>query len=382
MKILYICNEYPPVVHGGIGSFTRDIAEAMTNIGVQVEVWGIYENINSDSREVRNGIVIHRIKAKRYKGRVSSLLFRRNFKKRLNLFLKENTFDIVECQEWLGLLPFGLNHKGFVVRLHGASIFFDRLLNRAGSRLIHFYERRMIKMAKNLVAVSDFCGRETLAFCGAQEKSYKVIYNCVDIGRLQKFQRDDFHLHKIVFANSVLRKKGVFELVESFNLIAARYPSAELHIIGKLGYSENGINIRELLEGKVTDLYRDRLKIQGWLNNAEDVYKELSSAHVCVYPSHMEGFGIAPVEPMALGRPVLFMKDGPGPEVVVDKVTGLLIDSFSAGDIAEKITQVFESEELVNTCKIEGPVRVKKLFDKNGVFARNNFEYYSQILND
>jgi glycogen(starch) synthase len=41
MKILYICNEYPPFVHGGIGTFVRDLAEIMHKDGNQVFIWGL-----------------------------------------------------------------------------------------------------------------------------------------------------------------------------------------------------------------------------------------------------------------------------------------------------------------------------------------------------
>jgi glycosyltransferase involved in cell wall biosynthesis len=380
MKILYICNEYPPFVHGGIGSFTRDIAESMQKKGQHVEVWGIYDNICEDTHEIQNGIVVHRIKRKKANGRLGSIFYRINLYRELHKFLRINTFDIVECQEWLGLFPFGFKHSGFVVRMHGASIFFDRLLNRKGNRLIHIYEIMMLKRVNNLVAVSEYCGVKTLNFCGIPNKSFQVIYNCVDFERLKGFKSNNFQKHKIVFANSVLRKKGVFELVDSFNIVAEKYADAELHIIGKLGYCENGVNIKDLLEDRIKSKFLDRLKIHGWLNTADDVYKELATAHVCVYPSHMEGFGIAPVESMSIGKPVLFMKNGPGSEVVENEVSGLLIDSFSSNDIAEKIMRVFEDSTFVKKCEVEGPIRTQKLFDKETVFARNNLDYYQQIL--
>lgn len=380
MRILYICNEYPPHVHGGIGSFTRDIAESMHQKGQHVEVWGMYDNISEDSHEMQNDILVHRIKGRKESGRLGTLAYRRNFTKQLQQFLKTNAFDVVECQEWLGLLPFGLKHPGLVVRLHGASIFFDRLLQRKGNRLTHIYEKMMMKRAKNLVAVSDFCGVQTLDFCGIPKKPFQVIYNCVDLEKLNRFRSDNYQKHKIVFANSVLRKKGVFELVDSFQIVAEKYPNAELHIIGKLGYSENGVNIKDLLQARIQPKFASRLNIRGWLDHADDVFRELATAHVCVYPSHMEGFGIAPVEPMAMGKPVLFMKNGPGPEVIEHEVTGLLVDSFSPNDIAEKIIRAFEDEAFVEKCAIEGPLRAQRLFDKKTVFAQNNLDYYQQIV--
>ena len=382
MKILYICNEYPPHIHGGIGSFTRDIAETMLMAGHDVQVWGIYPNMKERISEIINGVKVSREIGIADGGRLNSIVYRYQFQKKLNIFLDKNQFDIIECNEWTGLLPFGLNHKGYVVRLHGAAIFFDKLLERKGNKLAHWFEKIMLKNAKNLIAVSDYCGRETLKICGINNKNYQVIFNAVDVERLLKFQKNKFTKHKIVFANTVSRKKGVFELVQAFNQVAEKYTDATLYIIGKLFYEENGVNIKDLLLQLVDKKYLNRIFITGWLSSSDEVYNHISDSHICVYPSHMEGFGIAPVEPMALGKPVLFMKNGPGPEVIEDNISGILINSFSPEDIFKKLTLVFEDENLTKRISHYAPERVKQLFDKKTVFLENNYRYYNSILDE
>ncbi len=382
MRILYICNEYPPFLHGGIGSFTRDIAEAMLIKGHEVSVWGIYPKIEEKIEESIRGVKVIREIGFNDGGRFNSIFYRIYFQFKLQKFLKAHKFDVIECQEWLGILPFGVNHKGFVVRLHGAAIFFDLLLKRKGNRLAHLFEKMMLRNARNLVAVSDFCGKETLKFCGLTNKKFKVIYNSVDFDRLSKFKKDDFTKYKIVFANTVSRKKGVFELVLAFNKVAVNYPNATLFIIGKLNYEENGINVKDLLLQLVDEKVLSKVFITGWLSSADEVYKHIADAHVCVYPSHMEGFGIAPVEPMALGKPVLFMNNGPGPEVIEDEISGLLIDSFSPEDIANKLTLVFEDNVLVEKISRNAVERVRLIFDKLTVFKENNHQYYQSLLDE
>ncbi|HAD33821.1 MAG TPA: hypothetical protein DCF44_04900, partial [Chitinophagaceae bacterium] len=125
MKILYICNEYPPHLHGGIGSFTRDIAEAMYQKGHEVVVWGVYPELDYCKEECINGVRVYRLKGRKDSGRFNAFLYRYEFYRQLKRFLNKRHFDIVECQEWRGLLPLGLNHPGFIVRLHGAAFFFD-----------------------------------------------------------------------------------------------------------------------------------------------------------------------------------------------------------------------------------------------------------------
>lgn len=379
MRILYICNEYPPYLHGGIGSFTRDIAEAMVIAGHEVEVWGMYEDLDCCSEEWIRGVRVFRLKSRRDAGRWNALLFRFELHKKLKSFLNRRRFDIIECQEWRGLLPLGVSHDRFVVRLHGSALFFDQLLNRAGGRLSHWFEKMQLKRAEHLVAVSDFCGHKTLELAGLKKK-YTVIYNAVDRSRLEKLAEQHTTIRgKIVFANTVAPKKGVFQLLEAFLLLADEFPHIELFIIGKLEYRQNGQGIKEILWSQIPPRFQSRVHITGWLPTAQEVYTHLAQAELCVYPSHMEGFGIAPVEPMAMGKPVLFMQGGPGPEVIEDGVSGKLIDSMRPDSIADGMRWILENPALAKELGKNARERVRHLFDKATVFTEQNLSYYQTL---
>lgn len=382
MKILFICNEYPPNKHGGIGTFTKDLAEVLATNGHEVTVWGCYENQASEVCEVINGVKVIRIPYRKSKSRFNHLKFIIKLNFQLRIFLnKAPEFDIIECQEWQGLLPLGLKHKGYVVRLHGASIFFDTLLNRPGNRMMHFFEKLTIKNAPNLVAVSKYCGDVTLNQIHSNQE-FTTIYNCVDSEKIENAlsqESKNYQNKKIVFANSMLPKKGVFELADAFNLIANKFPEATLTYIGKTGYEENGINIKDLVLNRVKQEFKDRVFILGWLPSIEDVFKHLATAEVCVYPSHMEGFGIAPLEGMASKRPTIFMKNGPGPEVIEDNVSGLLADTKDPKDIAAKIEFVFENPEMAKEYSINAKQRIAMMFEKNTVFYQKNIDYYKRV---
>ncbi len=379
MKILYICNEYPPNLHGGIGSFTRDLATGLVNAGVSVTIWGLYDNLENDIFETINGVNVYRIKRIYKGGRLDQLKMIWELNNKLHKFLKINKFDIVEIQEWQGLIPFGLKHPGYVVRLHGASIFFDKLLKRKGNRLTHILEKYTIKNAKHIVSVSKYCGLETMKLV-ALNKPFTTIYNGVDSNKIYPNLKIETVSGRIVFANSMLPKKGIFELAKAFNLIKENQPHATLIYIGKTGYSNNGINVKELVYSLIKPEYRKDVEILGWLNSAKEVYDYLNSAEICVYPSHMEGFGIAPVEGMMLGKPVVFMKDGPGPELIKDGKTGYLADTLNFESIAGIIENILENPQKSESVGLSALFSAKSLFDLKNVIIPKNYNYYLKIL--
>jgi glycosyltransferase involved in cell wall biosynthesis len=66
-------------------------------------------------------------------------------------------------------------------------------------------------------------------------------------------------------------------------------------------------------------------------------------AEVFVLPSLVEGFGIPAVEAMACGTPVVVSKTGALPEIVGD--AGVLVDPYSAGDIARGVLDAVQDKE-------------------------------------
>ena len=77
--------------------------------------------------------------------------------------------------------------------------------------------------------------------------------------------------------------------------------------------------------------------ITGRMSRDDGVPDYLRKANVCCYPSHMETFGIAAVEAMSVGKPTIFSRHGPGPEITDEGVSGLLCDPHCTADIAAKI---------------------------------------------
>jgi glycosyltransferase involved in cell wall biosynthesis len=54
----------------------------------------------------------------------------------------------------------------------------------------------------------------------------------------------------------------------------------------------------------------------------------------------VEDFGIAPVEAMAAGKPVVAFRSGGATETVVDGVTGVFFDAQAPGTLAEAIDRL------------------------------------------
>jgi len=84
----------------------------------------------------------------------------------------------------------------------------------------------------------------------------------------------------------------------------------------------------------------------GWV---DDVSAFWASCDVAVVPSNhlIESFGLTAVEAMASGRPVIATRNGALPEVVVDRVTGFLVDRGNPRAIAQALRAYVDDRALL-----------------------------------
>jgi glycosyltransferase involved in cell wall biosynthesis len=78
----------------------------------------------------------------------------------------------------------------------------------------------------------------------------------------------------------------------------------------------------------------------------EDFLKLMSSADVYIQPSLWEGFGIAILEAMACGKPVIVTRVGGPIDFIVDGKSGLLIDPNDVNSLAHAIDRLAFNNEL------------------------------------
>jgi glycosyltransferase involved in cell wall biosynthesis len=77
----------------------------------------------------------------------------------------------------------------------------------------------------------------------------------------------------------------------------------------------------------------------------DPVYPYIAAMDLYVQPSRMEGFGIAVIEAMAMGKAVIGTATGGLPEVIVHEETGLLVPPDDSGALAEAVRVLLKNSE-------------------------------------
>ena len=149
-------------------------------------------------------------------------------------------------------------------------------------------------------------------------------------------------------------------------LLRSRGIDAQLTIAGQ--DDTPGCSYRAVMVGLIGEL-----RLEGFVRllgavPEETVLRELEQAHAFVLASLHEPLGVAIMEAMAMGLPVVVTREGGVPELVTDEADGLLVDARSPGRIADALERLAVDPDLARRLGQAGLQTVRERFH-SGVSA-------------
>jgi len=150
--------------------------------------------------------------------------------------------------------------------------------------------------------------------------------------------------------------KGVRSLVQALATLRREAPDVRLEIAGS-GPDQAAI------EHEIQSLgLADRVRMLGWRS---DVASLMSKWDVYVQPSLDEGFGIAVLEAMAVGLPVIATAAGGLPELVEQGRTGWLVAPGDSDALAERLRALVLDSERRRAMGAAGKARARDSFSSD-----------------
>lgn len=121
----------------------------------------------------------------------------------------------------------------------------------------------------------------------------------------------------VLFLGWVIRKKGVFELVEAFSKLAQDFPEWTLVIAG------DGDAFGPLSQWVTENSLSERIQLLGSVGSEKHAL--IQNAQFLVLPSYTEGFPNVVLEAMSYGRALIVSDVGSLPDVIQDGQQGLVV---------------------------------------------------------
>jgi glycogen synthase len=378
MRLCFICCEYPPGLHGGVGTFTQVIARALVQAGHEVRVIGVHpEDAVALDYEDDQGVQVWRLRHSTRHGRWLAARYR--IYQVVKGWAKAGEVELVEAPDhdgWFAGWP-----RDFCVplllRAGGSYSYFAHEMGKRVPLLTFRLEKMSYRQADAWIATSRYVGEVTTRLFGLRAGPDATLFNPADVplsvGSFAARERN-----RVVFSGTLTAKKGVVELIEAWPLIRDECDQAELHVYGKDGTAPGGGSMISFLERCLDPKLQGTVHFHGHVSRAM-LFQALSTARAAILPSFAEGFALAPLEAMAYGCPTIYTRLGSGPELITDGRDGLLVDPRAPRRIAEAVCQVLQDDSLARRLGEGGRARVLSAFALDSILPRNE-AFYGQLI--
>lgn len=246
-----------------------------------------------------------------------------------------------------------LLHPRHVVVMHDAAIFAHPEHFSWRYRTWHRWIRpRLAARAAGLATISEFSRRELSRYCGVAPERFTIIPDSAE--HILRVPADDTILQRhglrrgryALTVGNQSPNKNIALAVRAFGL--AQLPDMELVVAG--GGASKIFGARGVPE-------EPGVKCVGRVSDGE-LRALYENAAVFLFPSRYEGFGVPPLEAMALGCPVISSDATAMPEVLGDAASYFSSDNAKA--FSESISELAASKWLCSGLTDAGIARAAK----------------------
>ena len=418
--------EFPPHKTGGLGTACHGLTKGLEHIGAEITFvvpgsWGEEatehvrvvgaEDISTDSMEIRDyahlelielnvplspyarpeqrpEIQAIRIPSQGYvtaanepfgdvpeneelygKGLIEKI---NEYTSRATIIAKTEEFDLIHAHDWMtfqaGSEAKKISGKPLIIHIHSTE--YDRTGGRNLNPRVHDIERTGAREADRVIAVSERTRRTIVENYDVPAEKVDVIYNAVDATDAIPNKPGARHPKKniVLFLGRITLQKGPDYFIQAASKVLEKEPDTMFVVAG------NGDMMHAVIEQASDSNIGHKVLFAGFLNGSA-VDRMYNMADVYVMPSVSEPFGIAPLEAMSHGVPVIISKQSGVSEVIKH---ALKVDFWDVDKLADRIVAVLKHKSLRDSMGEDGKSEVMDFSWDNS--AIQCMDLYNRIL--
>ncbi len=376
MNILHIVPYfYPAWSYGGTPRVVFELCRELVKKGHNVTVYTT-DVFNKNIRQSTNCIEaeVEGIKIKYFKNISNSLAFNQKvfISPAISKALKENLkqFDIVHLHEFRTLqnaaaykyltkykIPYILSAHGSVLRLMGKD-FLKMLFDKS----IGF---KILKSAKRVIAVSNIEVEQYIKM-GVERDRISLIPNGINISEFENADKVKGNFRRayklsdkkiLLFIGRLNAIKGIDFLLNTFAILTKDIKDTILVIAGPDDGYKNEIERRiNLLKINDKVLLTDGLY-------GEDKIAAMTDADIFIYPSRHEIFGIAPLEALMCGTPVIVTDNCGCADFLRETNGGIVVKYQDISGLLDSMQTILDNKEEAKKLASNGMELVQRQFN-------------------
>ncbi len=225
--------------------------------------------------------------------------------------------------------------------------------------------QKMVAESAEKVIVPSKYFKGVIINWGVDSKKVKVIHSVAEEIPFQGRKSDlrnmlTFSGKIVVSAGRLVPWKGFEALIEITPKLVEKYGSFKLLIAG------DGPQMKKLSKMVVKKKLDDYVAITGSLER-DVLFKYIRVADVFVLNTNYEGLSHQLLETMSIGTPVITTDVGGNPELIDDKINGLLVRFNNKKELLKSIMKVLDDQNLSDKLSHNAKTKLKKFNPENMV---------------
>ncbi|MDI6917115.1 MAG: glycosyltransferase family 4 protein [Thermoplasmatales archaeon] len=373
MRIAMIGWEFPPLVSGGLGTHCYELTKHLSEKGVIIDFYMPkvrYEVADSGANIVP--VAFTPITPYAYPKREDFFQKVISYNEKCASLVVKGNYDIIHCHDWL-TVPAGIKlkktlRKPFVFTVHSTE--YDRTANLFPWDRVVDIEKAGILHADRIITVSKRMKAQLIDRYDADERKIHVVYNGVDPRRFTGVKMKKPKERIVLYFGRLTVQKGPDFFLKAAKKVLEFENNVRFVVAG------TGEMLTQLIDLTVKLGIQDKVFFTGYVSD-EDLPKLYVIADVFVLPSVSEPFGIAPLEAMASGIPVIISKTTGVSEIVRNC---LLVDFWDTNEMANKIIAVLRYEALDRTLREREKMEIMDKSFSWGNAAEETIRIYRGLL--
>jgi len=363
-SIVIVSRDFPPAHGGGIATFSKDLAEALSALGNIVHV--ITQSPDVNRVDLENGVWLHRMVPldvdpplwAREKGvpqricnwSIAALM-------ECHRIATHRKIDVVEAPIWdCEGVAFLFEGVWPLVTSLQTTLYFWLETHpefQADRKWMAEFGTPMLSLERELMSNSDAIRSISAAIRDEIENAYcfKFDENAVQVAPLgmrepQVVSKSTDGQVYVLFVGRLETRKGIDVLLDVIPMISSANPSVRFIIIGDNALpGSNGVPFSEqfLAEHRACD-WLSRVEFRGKVSD-EELQSAYAACDIFVAPSRFESFGLVFLEAMRVGKPVIGCRAGGMPEIISDGENGMLVSPGDSAELSSALTWMIEHPE-------------------------------------
>lgn len=241
--------------------------------------------------------------------------------------------------------------------------------------LYAFLDRLAAKYQQQLIVISQAIGEWLVEVERLPANKMQVVHYAIDMDKFRPSTTQELlNIPKPIIGTvtRLLHQKGVHVLLAAFAKCLETYPKASLVIVG------DGPVRRQLEEQSRTLSIAAQTHFLGYVAHPTlgDI---LEAFDIFAFPTFGEGFGLALLEAMTSGKPVVASKVMAIPEIVIDGETGLLVPPDDSDALARALLKLMSDPRKCQQFGTAGRQRVEAEFTLDRM-VQKTIEVYEKLV--